>query len=93
MKTKEIVDLGHPRFVLTVTPDRIKIKLKSGASNEDIDRVIKFFNWVSEQPMMADTVCSFRGRTNFPPTDIPLMIQMVNGSNTIKKTFYESDMK
>ena len=93
MKTKEIVDLGHPKFVLTVTPDRIKIKLQKDASNADIDRVIKFFNWVSEQPDMSDTICAFRGRMKIPPTDIPLSIQMVNGSNTIKKTFYEPNMK
>ena len=93
MKTKEIVDLGHPKFVLTVTPERIKIKLQKGASNDDIDRVIKFFNWVTEQPGMVDTTCAFRGRMKIPPTDIPLYIQMVDSSNKNKITFHESCMK
>lgn len=92
MKSFEILDKGNARFVLTVTPDRVTIKLQAGTTEEDRDRVITFLTWVSTQPEMNEYMISFRGRVNIPPTNIPLLIQMVNDSGAIKFTFRENEM-
>jgi hypothetical protein len=93
MKKLEILDKGNTRFVLTVTPSRITIKLQEGSSELDRERVIKFFKWVSERPELDDQLFTFRGRTDIPPTNIPLMIQMVNSNNKIKFTYRETQME
>jgi hypothetical protein len=53
------------------------------------ERFIKFLTWVSEQPDMKNCSVAFRGRTDVPPTDVPLMIQMVNDNGQLKHTYYE----
>ena len=90
MKTFEIVDKGNKRFVLTVTPNRVTIKLQEGSSEEDKLRVGLFLAQVANQPELSEPGVAFRGRTDIAPTNIPLMIQMVNDCGSIKHTYREN---
>lgn len=90
MKEFEVVDKGNKRFVLTVTPTRVTIKLQDGSSDADQIRVGLFLARVAAQPIIADAGVTFRGRTDIPPNPkVPLLIQMVNDCKGVKHTFRE----
>ena len=90
-KLYETLDKGNSRFNLTVTSDRVTIKLQKDANQKDTIRVILFLTWVSTQPEMEGCTIAFRGRTQISPTDT-LLIQMVNDNGKIKHTYRESNM-
>lgn len=60
MKKIEIIDVYSNRSRLTVTPDRVTIKLKNDLSQEEKDKLVKFSLQINEK--MTPTDKSWRGR-------------------------------
>lgn len=92
MKKFEVLDKGNKRFVLTVTPYRVTIKLQENSSPGLCERVIRFLKWVANQPELNAPGIAFRGRTDVPLNDKGLMIQMISVSGKQKHTYYENNM-
>ena len=79
MKNIEIIDVDNKTSRLTITPDRVTIKLKNDLSPEEKNKLVKFSLKVNEE--MGQIKNSWRGR--FQEFGITLWLD----NNADKKNF------
>ena len=79
MKPIVIQDKGNKEFKLTVTPTKIRIKLKADVPKDLSDNVTSFLKSVAAKPEMVNCVNTFRGI--FRPANL-------TDSNTYEITMY-----
>lgn len=90
MKTLEILDKGNAVYALTVTPSRLTIKLKAGASASEVNRVTLFFKQVANSVQLQNCTKSFRGRCDVVG-DKPISIEMMDDRKNETHLFEETN--
>jgi len=77
----EILDKGNTKFKLTVTPERVSIKIKSGATEEEKQKFIRILTEVANRIYKIGIESSYRGDCGNK------MITLKNSSRTQYLTF------